>query len=246
MSTEVDRYARSPESPVLRLNSLSVSVDRDASSVLFSGVTLSLGHGERVAIIGESGVGKSTLLNAVAGLAPVRPGSTVEIEGQSLDGLDDSALCALRRRRIGFVFQAFHLLPHLSVLQNVALPLWLLGQGEAVAREPARRLLDAVGLTHRADALPGRLSGGEAQRVAIARALVHRPGLLLADEPTGNLDPDRAASVMALLLALTREEGAGALIVTHSAAAAERCDRVLRLDAHGLHAVSEAASEQKP
>jgi len=185
--------------------------------------------GEFVAIMGESGVGKSTLLNLIAGL-DTPDGGRVIIDGTPISNLDDDAATRLRRTRMGFIFQAFHVLPHLTLRQNVALPLLLnkapLGRADA--------MLDAVGLHGRGDDFPRQLSGGEMQRVAIARALVHRPALLLADEPTGNLDPETAGSILQLLRDETRAHGAGAIMVTHSHAAAAMADKVLLLTHSGL------------
>lgn len=197
---------------------------------VFAGVDLTVRSGEFVAIVGESGVGKSTLLNCLAGLDRVDAGS-VSLLGKDWATLSEPQAAAWRRARLGFVFQAFHVLPHLSVAQNVGLPLLLLGR-----REPERveAMLAAVGLGGMGDRLPQTLSGGQLQRVAIARALVHRPSLILADEPTGNLDPRTAALVMELLRAQTREQGAALVLVTHSQAAAGQADRVLRLTPDGI------------
>ena len=199
-------------------------------TAVFSNVSLQVNSGEFVAIVGESGVGKSTLLNCLAGLDHWDQG-TVLLDGQDLGRLGDEPLARLRREHIGFVFQAFHVLPHLDVAQNVALPLMLLGR-----TDPARvqAMLAAVGLEGLGKRLPQQLSGGQLQRVAIARALVHRPALLLADEPTGNLDPSTALRVLDTLVNQTREHGAALVLVTHSQAAAERADRVLQLTAQGL------------
>ena len=202
---------------------------------VFAQVHFAVQPGEFVAIVGDSGVGKSTLLNCLAGLDHWDEGDITYTAANGtatrLADLDDTARALWRRAHVGFVFQAFHVLPHLDVAQNVALPLMLLGQTDT-ARVQA--MLDAVGLGALGSRLPQQLSGGQLQRVAIARALVHRPGLLLADEPTGNLDPTTAALVMDLLLAQTREQGASLVLVTHSDAAAARADRVLRLTARGM------------
>lgn len=203
---------------------------RYGTTAVFSHVTLDVEPGEFVAIIGESGVGKSTLLNCMAGLDTWDEG-TVLLNGQDLGAMTDDQRALLRRRHVGFVFQAFHVLPHLDVAQNVALPLLLLGEPDDAR---VQSLLDAVGLSGMGGRLPQQLSGGQLQRVAIARALVHRPSLLLADEPTGNLDPTTAAKVMDALIAQTREHGASLVLVTHSEAAAARADRRLHLSADGI------------
>ena len=205
---------------------------RYGDTVVFSHVSLDVAPGEFVAIVGESGVGKSTLLNCMAGLDNWDEGS-VQLNGAELGALSDDDRALLRRRHVGFVFQAFHVLPHLDVAQNVALPLLLLGQPND-ARVQA--MLEAVGLAGLGSRLPQQLSGGQLQRVAIARALVHRPTLLLADEPTGNLDPTTAAKVMDALMAQTRQHGASLVLVTHSEAAAARADRRLHLSAGGIKA----------
>jgi putative ABC transport system ATP-binding protein len=205
---------------------------RYGSEAVFEHVSLQVAPGEFVAIVGESGVGKSTLLNCMAGLDTWDAG-TVTLAGHDLAALDDDRRALLRRREVGFVFQAFHVLPHLDVAQNVALPMMLLGTPDDAR---VQEMLEAVGLGGLGDRLPQQLSGGQLQRVAIARALVHRPSLLLADEPTGNLDPTTAAKVMDVLIAQTRERGAALVLVTHSEAAAHRADRVLHLTSQGIAA----------
>ena len=206
----------------LQIEALSKSY---GEKTVFSDVSLHVRAGEFVAIMGDSGVGKSTLLNCMAGLDHWDSGRVL-LQGQDLGQLSDTALAALRRQHIGFVFQAFHVLPHLDVAQNVGLPLLLLGTPDA---QRVQAMLEAVGLGDMGARLPQTLSGGQLQRVAIARALVHRPALLLADEPTGNLDPDTAAMVMNALIAQTRQHGAALVLVTHSQAATSGADRVVHL-----------------
>ena len=215
---------------MLEITSLSRSFN---GRVALYSTSLKLRDGEYVAIIGESGVGKSTLLNLIAGLDRADHGSVV-LDGENLSGLDETALTRWRRNKLGFVFQAFHILPHLTLLQNVALPLWLQGNSGADADNTAQQMLDAVGLGERTASWPHELSGGELQRVAIARALVHRPRLVLADEPTGNLDPANAARVLALLGERIRAVGAIGILVTHSREAAATADRILHLTPDGL------------
>jgi putative ABC transport system ATP-binding protein len=190
--------------------------------------------GDYVAIMGESGVGKSTLLNLIAGLDTPDSGEVL-IDGAAISSLDDDAATRLRRERFGFIFQAFHVLPHLTLAQNIALPL-LLNGNEADAR--VTRMLEQVGLRGRGDHFPRQLSGGELQRVAIARALIHRPKLVLADEPTGNLDPDTAHEILQLIRAEIKANGATGILVTHSHAAAATADRVLNLTKDGLQAAT--------
>jgi putative ABC transport system ATP-binding protein len=203
---------------------------RYGSVAVFEGVDLQVAAGEFVAIIGDSGVGKSTLLNGMAGLDHWDAGE-VELCGQPLSRLNDDQRALLRRQHVGFVFQAFHVLPHLDVTQNVALPLMLLGQNRP---DRVAAMLEAVGLQGLGERLPAQLSGGQLQRVAIARALVHQPALLLADEPTGNLDPGTAARVMDALTEQCLAQGSALVLVTHSDQAAARAHRVLRLTAQGL------------
>ena len=195
--------------------------------------SLRLAEGEYVAIVGESGVGKTTLLNLIAGLDRADRGQVV-LDGEDLARLDEAGLTRWRRHKLGFIFQAFHILPHLTLQQNVALPLWLQGGAGAAADDSARQMLDAVGLAGRAASWPHELSGGELQRVAIARALVHRPRLVLADEPTGNLDPANATRVLDLLGERIRAAGAIGILVTHSREAAATADRILQLTPDGL------------
>jgi putative ABC transport system ATP-binding protein len=197
---------------------------------VFRNVSLEVAAGEFVAIVGESGVGKSTLLNCMAGLDTWQAGR-VRVEGTDLATLDDEGRALLRREKLGFVFQAFHVLPHLDVAQNVGLPLLLLGRPDA---QRVAAMLDAVGLAGLGGRLPQELSGGQLQRVAIARALVHGPKLLLADEPTGNLDPGTAAREMEVLQGQARGSGAALVLVTHSRAAAAQADRVLQLRGDGI------------
>ncbi|MBV7536641.1 ABC transporter ATP-binding protein [Duganella sp. sic0402] len=188
--------------------------------------------GEFVSIMGDSGVGKSTLLNLIAGLdtPDATDVSPIIVDGVAMSGLDDDAATKLRRARMGFIFQAFHVLPHLTLLQNVALPLLLNGLPTARAAE----MLDAVGLAGREHDFPHQISGGQMQRVAIARALVHRPALVLADEPTGNLDPDTADAILTLLQREIKATGASAIMVTHSQLSAQKTDKILQLSKCGL------------
>jgi putative ABC transport system ATP-binding protein len=200
---------------------------------VLSEVNLRIAPGEYVAIVGESGVGKSTLLNIIAGLEPPDAGEVV-FEEAPLSRLDDDARTRLRRDRFGFVFQAFHVLPHLTVQQNVGLPLLLRGFDTKHIEERARQIISAVGLAGREQSMPRELSGGELQRVAIARALVGEPKLVLADEPTGNLDQENARQVLALLRGQVKAHGAAGILVTHSESAAADCDRRYRLTGTGL------------
>ena len=200
---------------------------------VLSNLSYTLGAGEYVAIMGDSGVGKSTLLNLIAGLDMPDSGEIL-LDGVSVSSLDDDAATRLRREQFGFIFQAFHVLPHLTLTQNVALPLLLNG----ITMEDVEQILVAVGLHGRGHHFPHQLSGGELQRVAIARALIHRPKLVLADEPTGNLDPDTAHEVLMLMRTEIKANGASGIIVTHSQAAADTADHVLMLTKEGLHHVA--------
>jgi len=210
---------------------------RYGERIVLSSLDFTLAPGEYVAVMGESGVGKSTLLNLIAGLDHADGGDLL-IDGVAMSGLNDEAATLLRRQKLGFIFQAFHILPHLTLQQNVALPLLL----NRLPMARAAELLAAVGLTGRGADFPRQLSGGELQRVAIARALVHRPRLLLADEPTGNLDPDTAHEVLQLLREEIKASGASAIMVTHSHAAAASADRVLLLTRDGLHPAPASAA----
>ncbi|HQR09989.1 MAG TPA: ABC transporter ATP-binding protein [Casimicrobiaceae bacterium] len=220
-------------SPVVSLRGVTKTFTGPRRLTVLRDLSLEVAPGEFISVMGESGIGKSTLLNLIAGLDRPDSGSVL-IDGVDLASLDDDALTRLRRVRLGFVFQAFHVLPYLSVAQNVALPLALqhLHGPEADARVSA--MLDAVGMGGRGPAMPRELSGGELQRVAIARALIHRPALVLADEPTGNLDAQSAAGIIALLRTQLQAQGATGVLVTHSHAAADVADRVLNLDSEGL------------
>jgi len=219
------------ERAILRLEKLSKRYGERAP--VFEGLDLELKPGEYLAVMGESGVGKSTLLNLLAGLdAP--SGGRILLEGVDLAALDDDARTLLRRRAVGFVFQAFHVLPYLTVAQNVALPLDLLETGQPARAQRVADMLDGVGLSSSASRFPRELSGGEVQRIAIARALVHRPRLVLADEPTGNLDPQTAGQILSLLRTQIKANAGAGILITHSTAAADSADRTLVLDAMGL------------
>ena len=210
--------------------------------VALDGVDLAVGAGEAVALVGPSGSGKSTLLHLAGGL-DVPDAGTVRVDGRDLADLGVAARARLRRREIGFVFQFFHLLPSLTVAENVELPLLLDGRRGRAARAVVAGALDRVGVGHRADHLPGELSGGELQRAAIARALVGEPRLLLADEPTGNLDSATGRAVLDMLSTLVREAGTSLVMVTHDEAAAARTGRVVRLlDGHLVGTGTEAAT----
>lgn len=211
--------------PVLEVESLTKSY---AERPILRGVSFKLEQGERVALLGPSGSGKTTVLNCVGGVDQADSGS-VTITGHALGDLSADGLAHLRRRHIGTVFQFYHLLPTLSAAENIELPLQLLGVPTSEREKRVRELLERVGISHRAAALPGQLSGGEMQRVAIARAVVHRPALILADEPTGSLDSATGVQVLDLLAEIVRETNAAMLLVTHSPEAVKHCERVLRM-----------------
>jgi putative ABC transport system ATP-binding protein len=217
-------------STILSVLELSAVTKRYGSRLVLHRVSLSVRAGEYVAVIGDSGIGKSTLLNVIAGLEPVDAGE-IRFGDAEISRLDDDALTLLRRDQFGFVFQAFHVLPQLDVEQNVGLPLLLRKMHDA---ERVRAAIAAVGLAGREKSPPRELSGGELQRVAIARALVGEPKLVLADEPTGNLDPENARQVLELFRREVKTRGAAAILATHSEAAAATCDRRYRLTAAGL------------
>jgi putative ABC transport system ATP-binding protein len=211
----------------IALHDVDLSLGRGPARVhILKGISLSVDKGEAVGLIGPSGSGKSTLLMTMAGLERPDSGKVI-VDGTDLSGLDEDALARFRGRRIGIVFQSFHLVPTMTALENVALPLELAGENEAFERAEAE--LQAVGLGHRLRHYPAQLSGGEQQRVAIARAIVPNPAILVADEPTGNLDENTGGSVIDLLFALKRDRGATLVLVTHDLNLARLCDRMVRL-----------------
>jgi putative ABC transport system ATP-binding protein len=217
----------SPDAPAISLAGVNLSLGQGPARVhILKDIDLDIGTGEAIGLVGPSGSGKSTLLMVMAGLE--RPDSgTVTVAGASLDRLGEDELARFRGRNVGIVFQSFHLIPTMTALENVALPLELAGAADAFDRAEAE--LRAVGLGHRLDHVPAQLSGGEQQRVALARAVVSRPEILLADEPTGNLDAANGAAVMDLLFDLRDRHGATLIMVTHAPELAARCDRVVRL-----------------
>jgi putative ABC transport system ATP-binding protein len=222
----------------IALHDVDLSLGRGAARVhILKGISLGIGRGEAVGLVGPSGSGKSTLLMTMAGLE--RPDSgRIVVDGTDLAALDEDSLARFRGRRIGIVFQSFHLVPTMTALENVALPLELAGEGDAFERAEAE--LQAVGLGHRLHHYPAQLSGGEQQRVAIARAIVPNPAILVADEPTGNLDESTGGSIIDLLFALKRDRGATLVLVTHDLNLARLCDRTVRL--RSGHVEAEAAS----
>lgn len=225
--------------PAIAVSSLSHSywVGHTRSTIL-SQLSLDVGHGESVALIGRSGSGKSTLLNLISGLEPIREGE-VWLQGQAMSLLNDHERTRRRGRDIGFIYQAFNLIPTLNVGDNITLPLALAGVTAAEQRSRLDNLLTATGLAGRSGDYPDRLSGGEQQRVAIARALIHRPALILADEPTGNLDAQSGRQVLSLLTDLVEQEGSALLLVTHSVEVASVADRVVVLEQAGVRPMSQ-------
>jgi len=220
---------------IIELNNLSKHYEMGSSEVkVLLNLNLSVQSKEKVAIIGPSGSGKTTLLLTLTGLETPSSGE-ITINGESFVGKSADARADLRKEHIGIIFQSFHLIPSLTARENVALSLEI--AGTANGRELAMKMLDKVGLSDRHDHYPAQLSGGEQQRVAIARALVHQPQLIVADEPTGNLDEDTSEQIMQLLFDLNRDSGTTLLLVTHDNELAERCDRTLRLHDGSLHAV---------
>jgi putative ABC transport system ATP-binding protein len=224
----MDTIPRAPVfEPLVRIADLTLTVPSAAGPVhILRGVDLDIAKGEAVALVGPSGSGKTSLLMVMAGLERASGGSVV-LDGQTVTGLTEDGLARLRRERVGIVFQAFHLIPTMTALENVAVPLELAGVRDAADR--ARAALDAVGLGHRLTHLPGQLSGGEQQRVALARAFAPEPALLLADEPTGNLDHTTGEQVIELLFALRARTGATLLLITHDRGLAARCDRLVSI-----------------
>ncbi|MEM9496652.1 MAG: ABC transporter ATP-binding protein [Pseudomonadota bacterium] len=221
--------------PVLRLTGLEKTYNRgrDMAVPVLSGADLSVFAGQMVALVAPSGAGKSTLLH-IAGLLDTADAGTVEVAGVDMTGLGDRRRTAARRGQVGFIYQFHHLLPEFTALENVVLPQLANGSGQARAETRARDLLDRVGVADRADHRPSAMSGGEQQRVAFCRALANAPALLLADEPTGNLDPVTSDQVFSALTDLVRDAGLAALIATHNLDLAARMDRIVRLDAGHL------------
>lgn len=214
--------------PIIALSGVTLTLNSDAGPVnILRGIDLDVAAGEKVSVVGPSGAGKTSLMMIVAGLEQPS-GGAVQVAGTLLDGLDEDALALFRRDHVGIVFQDFHLIPTMTATENVAVPLELAGHRDAI--QIARERLDAVGLGHRLTHYPGQLSGGEQQRVALARAFAMKPTLLLADEPTGNLDSDTGERVIELMFQLSSESGTTLLLITHESAIASRCNRTIRID----------------
>ena len=227
MSVDAVKAISPLSDPLVRIESLDLSLGRDASRVhILKSISLKIGRGEAIGLVGPSGSGKSTLLMTMAGLERPDQGRII-IDGEDLSGLDEDGLARFRGRNIGIVFQSFHLIPTMTALENVAVPLELAGEDDAFDRAAAE--LEAVGLGGRLTHYPAQLSGGEQQRVALARALVVDPALLIADEPTGNLDEATGKGIVELLFRLKTERGATLVLVTHDPGLAAQCDRVIRL-----------------
>jgi len=219
-----------PQNPVLHLNGVKRHFGSGHTALhVLKGAELKVNAGEIVALVGPSGSGKSTLLQ-IAGLLEKPDAGEIFIAGEACSKLGDDRRTEIRREHLGFVYQYHHLLPEFSALENIVIPQIIAGLGKTVARERARQLLEMLGLKDRASHRPAKLSGGEQQRVAIGRALANGPSLLLADEPTGNLDPDTAGDVFKMLLNLTRKTGLTAVIATHNPDLASRMDRIVRVD----------------
>ncbi len=216
-----------PADPVVQLRDIRLKLESEAGSVnILKGIDLHVGRGEKVGVVGPSGSGKSSMMMILGGLQPPTSGS-VQVKGHELTRMDEDELARFRRDEVGIVFQSFHLIPTMTALENVAIPLEFAGAPDAFDR--ARKGLEAVGLGHRLTHYPGQLSGGEQQRVALARAFAPEPSLLLADEPTGNLDGDTGKRIIELMFAMADRVGTTIILITHDPALARQCDRVIRL-----------------
>jgi putative ABC transport system ATP-binding protein len=222
--------------PAIALSGVNLTLGRGAARVhILKDIDLHIGHGEAIGLVGPSGSGKSTLLMVMAGLERADTGS-IKVAGADLRQLDEDALARFRGRHVGIVFQSFHLIPTMTALENVAVPLELAGASDAEAR--ARTELEAVGLAGRTGHYPAQLSGGEQQRVALARALAPNPAILVADEPTGNLDENTGRQIIDLMFAGHRERGSTLILVTHDTALARRCDRIVQLRSGRIESMS--------
>lgn len=216
-----------PADPVVQLRDIRLKLESEAGSVnILKGIDLHVGRGEKVGVVGPSGSGKSSMMMILGGLQPPTSGS-VKVKGHELTRMDEDELARFRRDEVGIVFQSFHLIPTMTALENVAIPLEFAGAPDAFER--ARKGLEAVGLAHRLSHYPGQLSGGEQQRVALARAFAPEPSLLLADEPTGNLDGDTGKRIIELMFAMADRVGTTIVLITHDSGLARQCDRVIRL-----------------